>query len=211
MNKCTVTGFACTLAYITTGFLTTTVLLSGCGTKLYRDNPQLQTQSAEEAANVYFIRPRPVKPKPVADNAVTVDYQGKPLLKINEGTYILAKLQPGKGEITTHSITRFTNRPNPIKVSRSRLYTFLAGRTYFIHLKRVDEEFRGIYYDPEPVDLETAKSLSENLGKRGLARSEPIGDIEEVPPIPKASPLEPLYPEEVYPHTPYILDKPVKE
>jgi hypothetical protein len=193
------------------GFLTTTILLSGCGTKAYRDNPQLLSKSAEEAANVYFIRPSPVKHKPVADSAVTVDYQGKPLLKINEGNYIMVKLQPGKGEITTHSITGFTNRPNPIKVSRSRLYTFLAGRTYFVYLKRVNDEFRGISYDPEPVDLAKAKSLSDTLDRRGLARREPIEDIEDVPPIPKASPLEPLYPEEVYPHTPYILDKPEKE
>jgi len=59
--------------------------------------------------------------------------------------------------------------------------------------------------------LAKAKSLSEKLRKWGLATEEPIAAIEEVPPIPKASPLEPVYPEKVYPGTPYLLDKPIKK
>lgn len=206
--------------YITTELLvltrvafwfTATLLLSSCGTKLYKENPALQVESDTELVNVYFIRPRPDKYKVVADNPIRVDYKNKPLIKIAEDTYTLVKLQPGKGEVTTRSKTRFTNRLYPIDVSRSRLYSFLAGRTYFIYLKRVDEEFRGITYDPEPVGLAKAKSLSEKLHKWGLARQAPIAAIEEVPPIPKASPLEPVYPEKVYPSTPYLLDKPVKK
>ena len=186
-------------------------LLSGCATKLYNEHPDLQAQTTENTANVYFIRPEPVKYKGIADGTIRVDYQDKPLLKIPEGTYTLVKLEPGKGEITTHSQTRFINKPRPINVSRSRAYNFLPGRTYFIYLKRVDEEFRGITYDPEPVNLETAKTLSERLNKWGLAKQEPIEKIQDVPPIPKASPLEPMYPEKVYPHSPYLLDKPVKK
>jgi hypothetical protein len=192
-------------------FIGTTLLLSGCGTTLYSEHPALQIESGTDTANVYFIRPRPVKYKGVADKPIIVDYAGKPLLKIAEGTYTLVNLPPGKGEIATHSQTLFTNQPLPIDVSRSRMYTFLGGRTYFIHLKRVDEEFRGITYDPEPVDLATAKVLSEKLHKRGAAKQKPIADIEEVPPIPKASPLEPVYPEKVYPGAPYLLNEPVKK
>ena len=188
-----------------------TISLSGCGTKVYRDNPALQSAANAEMASVYFIRPRPYKFKREADKNLAVEYQGKPLIKIPEGTYTLIKLQPGKGEITTRSITQFTNQLHPIKVSRSRMYTFLGGRTYFIYLKRIDEEFRGITYDPEPVDLATAKSLSEKLYKWGAAKQNPIGDIEEVPPTPKASPVDPVYPEKVYPASPYLLDKPVKK
>lgn len=187
------------------------ILLSGCATKVYDQNPALQATADTETVSVYFIRPRPVKYKGFADNNIRVDYQDKPLLKIPEGTYTMVKLQPGKGEITTRSKTTFTNRIHPINVSRSRMYNFLGGRTYFIHLKRVDEEFRGVTYDPEPVDLATAKSLSEKLRKWGAASQHPIAKIEEVPPIPKASPLEPVYPEKVYPGSPYLLDKPVKK
>ena len=161
--------------------------------------------------DVYFIRHRPVKFKGVADKPITVDYQDRPLIKIPEDTYTLVKLQPGKGEITTRSKTLFTNNMRPISVSRSRMYTFLAGRTYFIYLKRVDEEFRGITYDPESVDLAKAKSLSENLHKWGAAKQEPIAAIEEILPTPKTSPLEPVYPEKVYPGSPYLLRKPVQK
>ncbi|MCG6968848.1 MAG: hypothetical protein LJE85_03685 [Gammaproteobacteria bacterium] len=207
MKPYATTGFY----YIAASLLSATILLSGCGTKVYRDNPALQAASDVEPANVYFIRPAPVKYKGIADSPLTVDYKGDALLKISEGSYTMVKIQPGKGEITTHSKTWFTNKRQPIEVSRSRKYDFLAGRTYFIHLKRVNDEFRGITYDPEPVNLQTAKTLSENLRKWGAASQQPIAKIEQVPPIPKASPLEPLYPEEVYPHSPYILDKPEKQ
>jgi hypothetical protein len=192
-------------------FIGITLLLSGCGTTLYSGNPALQAASDADTVNVYFIRPRPVKYKGVADKPIIVDYAGKPLIKITEGTYTLVKLQPGKGEVTTHSKTLFTNQRQPIEVSRSRMYTFLGARTYFIHLKRVNEEFRGITYDPEPVNLATAKVLSEKLRKWGAAKRKPIENIEEVPPTPKASPLEPVYPENVYPGSPYLLDEPVKK
>jgi hypothetical protein len=192
-------------------FIGIALLLSGCGTTLYRGNPALQAESDADTVNVYFIRPRPVKYKGVADKPIIVDYAGKRLIRIAEGTYTLVKLQPGKGEITTHSKTLFTNQRQPIEVSRSRMYTFLGSRTYFIHLKRVNEEFRGITYDPQPVNLATAKVLSEKLRKWGAARQKPIADIEEVPPTPNASPLEPVYPEKVYPGSPYLLDKPVKK
>jgi hypothetical protein len=206
--------------YITTGlnfsslltcFFAIAALLSGCETAVYRDNPALQTQPDTDMVNVYFIRPRPVKFKGVADHPIQVEFQDKPLIKIPEDTYTLVKLQAGKGEVTTRSKTLFTNKTQPIAVSRSRMYTFLAGRTYFIYLKRVDEEFRGITYDPEPVDLAKAKALAEKLHKWGAAKQEPISAIEEVPPTPKASPLEPMYPEKVYPGSPYLLDKPVQK
>ena len=190
-----------------------TFLLNGCGTEIYKDNPALQVEADTLTANVYFIRPTPVKTKPFADNKIRISYNGSDLLEIREGTYTLLKIKPGKGEVTTHSKTLFTGKSQPIDVNRSRLYTFVAGRTYFIYLDRINEEFRGVYYDPKPVDLQTAKTLVEldNLGASGLARQEPISAIKEVPPTPQTSPLEPVYPEQLYPKTPYILEKPVKE
>ena len=210
-TKTTFRALAGLFAPLIVFFLLTTLVLSGCGSAVYKQNPALQTESDAAAASVYFIRPAPVKYKGVADNPVKISYDGQELLKIPEGTYTLLKIKQGKGEVTTHSKTRFTNRLYPIDVSRSRVYTFVAGRTYFIHIKRVNDEFRGITYDPEPVDLATAKTLSEKLSKWGLANRHPIEDIEEVPPVPDSSPLEPMYPEQVYPGTPYLLKKPIPQ
>ncbi|WP_455202923.1 hypothetical protein [Kaarinaea lacus] len=187
-------------------------ILSGCA-NINTNHPALQVEADTLTANVYLIRPRMLKTKGIADNRLSVSYQGKNIAKISDGNYILLKIKPGKGEITTHSKTVFTNQSLPINVTRSRAYTFVAGRTYFIHLKRLDEEFRGVFYDPAPVDLKTAKELVtvENTRAFGAARSEPIEDIDEVPPIPKASPLDPAYPEQLYPESPYILDKPLEK
>ena len=187
------------------------IIISGCGARILYNHPALtEVTDDTPTANVYFIRPQPIKPKGYADNKIWIGYQGKKLLEIHEGTYTLLKIKPSKGEITTHSKTHFINNKNKlIDISRNREYHFVAGRTYFIHLKRVDEEFRGIYYDPEPVDLNTARSLSSDLYKSGLAKSEPISAIEDIPPVPEASPLEPIFPESLYPQSPYILKRPV--
>lgn len=192
--------------------LALTLVLISCGAGIYKDHPMLQFDEDTLTANVYFIRPQPVKRKGIADNPIKVNYQNLPLLEISEGTYTMLQLKPSSGNVTTLSRTRFINKMqyDVIDVTRSRLYKFVAGRTYFIHLNRLDEEFRGIFYDPQPVDLATAKVLTDDLRASGLARSSRIEDIETVPTIPTPNPLEPAYPEDLYPKSPYLLDKPEK-
>lgn len=188
--------------------------LIACSTvEVHKNHPAIQAVTPDTlTASVYFIRPQPVKPKGVADKPLLVMYNKIPLLTIYEGSYTLIKIKPGQGQISTHSETRFTNKTTTIKVSRKRQYSFISGRTYFIHLERVDEEFRGIFYDPKPVQLEQAKALvaQSNVGARGMARDEPIDAIESVPMTPAASDLEPAYPEGLYKHQqkPYLLEKP---
>ena len=189
-----------------------TITINACGTiEINIKHPAIQKVTPDSlTAEVYFIRPQPVKPKGIADKPLLVKYDKEPLLTIEEGSYALIKIMPGQGEISTHSETRFTNQDKLIKVSRKRLYTFIAGRTYFIHLKRIDEEFRGIYYDPEPLGLEQAKALvnQTNVTSRGFASKHPIDEIKSVPDTPTASELEPAYPEKLYPQSPYLLKNP---
>ena len=192
-------------------------LFTACGTvEINKNHPAIQAVTPDTlTASVYFIRPRPVKPKGVADKSLLVMYNKKPLLTIEEGSYALIKIKPGQGQVSTHSETRFTNKLDTIKVSRKRQFSFLSGRTYFIHLERIDEEFRGVFYDPKPIGLEEAKSLAQDtdVTARGMARDEPIEAIESVPMTPPASELEPAFPEGLYKHqqTPYLLKKPVEE
>jgi len=187
--------------------------VNGCAVSVNKHHPALQLTPDVTPAKVYFIRPTPVKHKGIADNEITVDYAGQELLSITEGSYTLVEVNPGKGEITTHSKTMFTNRIAPITVSRNRLYTFVSGGTYFIYLKRDNQEFRGIFYDPEPVDLATAKLLTDDLSASGhLARREPIDRIQSIPPVPPTGPLEPVTPEQLYrSKSPYLLKKPIKQ
>ncbi|MDH5327425.1 MAG: hypothetical protein OEZ68_01235 [Gammaproteobacteria bacterium] len=189
-----------------------TLLVSACGTiEINKTHPAIAEVTPDTlTASVYFIRPMPVKPKGVADKPLKVEYNKQALLTIEEGSYTLIKIKPGQGEISTHSETRFINKAIPIKVSRKRRYTFISGRTYFIHLQRIDEEFRGIFYDPKPMELEQALTLIQttNVTARGPARKEPIEQIESVPITPKAGSLEPAFPEGLYPQSPYLLKNP---
>lgn len=188
-------------------FITSVVIaLSACSAAKTIDNSYVQeTIDDEHIAKVYFIRTMPLKFKGLADSRITVDINGEALLQIDEGVYTMVKLKPAKATITTHSRTMFTNQTRPINVTRSREYRFIAGKTYFIELKRVNEEFRGIYYDPAPLSLEQAKELASKVKARGLAKEEPIEDISYVAQTPAASPLNPALPENLYPGKTYLL------
>lgn len=182
------------------------VALTACSTAKTVKNSYIDEDSEEQyVAKVYFIRTMPLKFKGVADSQIRVDINGEPLLKIDEGAYTMVKIKPTKATVTTHSRTKFTTKFEPIKVSRSREYTFVAGKTYFINLDRVNEEFRGIYYDPAPVTLEKAKILVKGLRAVGLALKEPVYKIEKVADTPQAGTLEPALPENLYPGKPYLI------
>ena len=163
--------------------------------------------SNSPAATVYFIRPEPFKYKGIADNLVTIEYQGEKLLDINEGQYVMVKLTPSEGDIITRSTTKFTNQQLPIEVTRNRRYKFIAGDTYFIYLKRIDEEFRGIFYDPAPVDLNEAKQLAKDLSVQGDAKNAPIASLQAVPDSPLPSMLKPAFPEDLYLGVPYMVQE----
>lgn len=160
------------------------MLLAGCAS-VNKTHPRLMPDdiSAEQissVATVYVIRPRLLKSKGVADLPVRIDYQGQPLLTLEEGSYALMYIRPGKGEIKVWSKTRFTNQMDSIDVWRSRQYKFIVGKTYFIHIRQVDEEFRGVFYEPELVNLKQAKVLVESARASGVARRAPIEKLTAV-------------------------------
>jgi len=188
-----------------TGVLTGLLSL-GCVNPVNVKHAQVQSNAQDEhTAKVYFIRPLPVKYKGVADRKLRVDFNNETLLTLKEGQYTLVKLKPSTGDITTHSKSMFTTGELPIEISRKREYRFMAGKTYFIHLKRVDEEFRGISFDPAPVTFEQALPLSERLTALGLAADEPIDGLTSVTEAPSPGPLAPALPETLYPGNPYMI------
>ena len=155
---------------------------------------------------MYFIRPKPFKSKGAADNSIRVEFQGNVLLSIDEGSYTLLHIKPSKNKLTVFSETLFTNISIPIEVWRAREYKFIAGKTYFIHLKRMDEEYRGIFYDIEPVNLDKAKILIDTTIASGAARNAPIDELTNVqePPASAIKGLSPALPENIYKRETYL-------
>ena len=179
---------------------------TGCSNPVNYKNSHIQSEGEDaHIAKVYLLRPMPVKYKGIADNKIRVDFNKEKLLTINEGQYALVKLKPSKGKISTHSKTKFIGSTTPIDVSRDREYRFIAGKTYFIHLQRVDEEFRGIFYDPAPITFQQALKISDPLRAIGDARDEPIDEIVTINEAPQPSQLTPAFPEELYPGKPYLI------
>ncbi len=194
-----------------TGLAVALLLGSGCAT-VNTQHPALAKQAGPDVANVYFIRPIPTLTYThhFADAPVTIEFQGEKLLKLDEGVYTLLYLKPGKGELKIYNNTLFANQKSGQRVWKERMYRFVAGRTYFIHVKQIDEEFRGIFYEPELVSLQEAKRLVKHLKRIGAAaNAHPINKLSHVaaPPESAAEEEEPTLPEELYRSTPYLLDK----
>jgi hypothetical protein len=188
--------------------MSTVLWLAACAS-VNQQHPEVETLAEAPAANVYFIRPKPLKTKGYADKPVRVDFQGQPLVTLDEGAYTLLRIKPSDGLVKVNSMTTFANQAQPIDVWRERRYKFLPGRTYFIFLKQLNEEFRGIYYEPEPVDWEMAKQLIETARASGAARNAPIEDLTEVvaPPNSTVDKLAPALPENIYKSEQYLRSK----
>ncbi len=187
------------------GLVMALLIFTGCAS-INTQHPHLLDDGANaeqlaQAARVYFIRPRPFQAKGVADGPVRITFKGTLLLEMSEGSYALLYIKPSKGLVKLFNKTEFTNGARVIEVWRARRYKFIPGKTYFIHVRRIDEEFRGVYYEPEPVKLEAARQLIDTTRPSGsAARRAPIDELTEVSPPPASATqgIRPVLPEDVY-------------
>ena len=186
------------------------LVLPGC-TTINNKHPMVVSKDIkagepENFSYVYFIRPKPYKPKGAADETIRIEFQKEVLLTIDEGSYTLLRIKPSKGQLKVFNETRFINKTHPIVVWRAREYKFIAGKTYFIYLKRINEEFRGIFYDPQPVNFEQAKILTQKPWASGEARNAPVDDLKNIqaPPTSAVSGLSPALPENIYKKERYL-------
>lgn len=200
-----------------TGITLLLAALAAC-TTVNTKHPQLMpaditAEQKAQLAAVYFIRPQAYKTKGISDQAVRISFQNQTLLTQDEASYTLLYMKPSKGILKVHSKTKFINADVPVDVWRSRQYKFIAGKTYFIYVRQIDEEFRGVFYEPEPVTLEQAKELIVpgkgrfgNTRATGLARSAPLEKLSEVvaPPASAVKGLTPALPENIYKQEKYL-------
>ena len=149
-------------------------LLAGCATTINKEHPIIVTQPDVAAANVYFIRPMTYRERGIADNPVGIEINGVELLKLGKGEYTLLRLRTEKILLKTHNRTAFTNKDDYVEMTRELRLELAPGKTYFIHIRQVNEEFRGVYYVPMLVDLKAAKELVLDAGPTLGGRSAPI-------------------------------------
>lgn len=154
-----------TLAALTLG-----AALGGCGTSVQGSHPLVQKNDSAPYASVYFIRPGTERFMGFADNRLFVEADGRKLVSLVKGEYTLAQLRPGQVWLRSDAQTTWGPSHRIKHTSRSRSFRFTAGQTYFIVLRPVNGEFRGVYFVPQDVDLEEARLLATGLRARGPAR-----------------------------------------
>ncbi len=165
-------------ALLTFSIAILSILISGCGsTSVNTTHILLEADKEIAAANVYFIRPFTYRERGIADNPVKIELNRKEIISLGKGEYTMVRIKPVEATITTRNYSMFTNKLMPIEMIRSATMTFDAGQNYFIHIKQVDEEFRGIYYLPELIGLKTAKRITSDLKSSGIASD---ADIEKL-------------------------------
>jgi len=152
------------------------LLVSGCWTSVKGSHPLIQKNPATPHASVYFIRPRSERFMGMADNRVTVSLDKQPLIELVKGEYTLAQLRPGQTWISIDNQTTFGPAHRIKDESRSRSFTFAAGKTYYIAINPVDGEFRGVYFLPKMLDFSEAQKISRHLRAVGSARWNSIPD-----------------------------------
>ena len=189
------------------------ILLSACAVgSVNKNHTALQNITPETpVANVYLLRPRMLKLKGASRGRLKVSFNGQLIAEMGAGEYTLVKIHPGQSRVATHSLSKFTNKLQPIQVSRFRDYNFIENMTYFIHISRVDEEFRGVFFDPKSVSLSAAKKLLYTLTAFGAAKDAPLESLDHVdlPAAPSELPI--ITPEKLYPDEKYLLTpKPFK-
>lgn len=152
------------------------VTLAGCAaTKMASDHPLIEKNSQAAHATVYFIRPLTERVMGFPDNPLTIEFDNDQLLALAKGEYSLVHMKPR--EITTMTLKSLTTVGPDWRVKemvKSQKWSFTAGATYYIVLKPVDGEFRGVYFTAEAVDWFTAKESVRQLRAVDAARRAPI-------------------------------------
>ena len=155
------------------------MMLAGCanlsGTKVNTAHHLISREGENAFATVYFLRPGTERPMGFADNALTVELDGRELLTIAKGEYTLIYMRPRvRTTLTLENLTQKGRSWRTQKMDTSYEFAFAAGQTYFILLEPEDGEFRGVRFMAKNVDLFHAKEAADKLRAVGVAKSAPI-------------------------------------
>ena len=149
--------------------------LSACAaSSIDTANPLISDQPDLLVAKVYIIRPRTERYLGMADNRIAVELDRRPLMRLAKGEYTLLNLHPGSAWLGLRSMTTWGPGHKIKEMSTVKEFTFEPGETYYIAIRPVDGEFRGVKYQAELVDRDTALHLSRYLNAFGQARRDPI-------------------------------------
>ncbi|NOY72435.1 MAG: hypothetical protein GXP14_08680 [Gammaproteobacteria bacterium] len=152
--------------------------LSGCSTSKIFDRHPLLAESGSDAAKVYFIRSQTERRMGISDNALIVDFNGEQAVSLEKGEYVVLNLVPRDDyTITLKNRTEVGPRWDVKWMSKKYQFDFDADKTYYIEIKSIDGEFRGIFFVAKNLARYQAKQLAQlqNLRAAGAhAKKSPL-------------------------------------
>lgn len=139
--------------------------LSGCTSTQYLASGAsvLQKNLDQPYSTVYILREELNLYVGPAQGLVTVEINGNDVVKLASGHYVMLRVKPGESLVVIKSLSKVGNDPEPREMLGTALFNFSAGQTNFLRLKIFNEEFRGVYYQPERIEFNRARGLVRAL------------------------------------------------
>jgi len=159
------------------GVLCSVALMLGCSSSKISDHHPLLTESEGGAAKVYFIRSQTERRMGISDNALIMDLNDEQALSLEKGEYVVLNLLPRDYKITLKNQTEAGAHWNVKSMSKKYNFSFAADKTYYIEIKSIDGEFRGVFFTAKKMPFYQAKQLAQlqNLRAAGrLAKQSPL-------------------------------------
>lgn len=152
------------------------VTVGGCtATKIVSGHPLVEKNGQTAHAKVYFIRPLTERAMGFPDNPLNIWFDNHQLLALAKGEYSLVHMKPRETTtMTLKSLTTVGPDWHVKEMVKTQKWSFTAGATYYIVLKPIDGEFRGVYFTAEAVDWFTAKESVRHLRAVDAAKRAPI-------------------------------------
>ncbi len=153
------------------------LMLGGCSVSKVSNKHPLLAESSSGAAKVYFIRLQTERRMGISDNALIIDLNDEQVLSLEKGEYVALNLLPREYKITLKNRTEAGPRWDVKSMSKKYNFSFAADKTYYIEIKSIDGEFRGVFFTAENMSLYQAKQRAklQNLRAAGtLAKQLPL-------------------------------------
>lgn len=141
------------------------LLAAGCSmTKVSKSFPLFEKPGA--GATVVWMRPETERPMGIADSPVSIELNGELLMKLGKGESKKVNIVPRDYTVTLRNQSEAGSYWWVKDMKRRSKWKFEPGQTYYLAVKAVDGEFRGVTFKIERMSEFDAKAMAANLRER---------------------------------------------
>jgi len=142
------------------------VVLTGCSMTTVNKSFPLFEAAGTEAATIYWLRPNTERVMGIADNPVRVELNDEYLMMLGKGEYTKVNIVPRDYTITLRNKSEVGPHWSVKDMRKRSKWEFAAGNTYYLAVRAVDGEFRGVTFRAELLSEYDAKNMMAQLRRR---------------------------------------------